>query len=173
MAKKDIRICRYIQCKHKTKEINIITDEYVNKGSMYYHKDCYKAKVNGEWKDEKTKRDLQTIKELWITHINNTVVYSALFRVLNELLQRGIDSDYLLFVMQYCIMKKLNLNYPNGFKYFVDKKEIKDAYAKKQLKDNGYNKESFIVVEDDKAPSFTAKLSKPKGFDSILKKKNE
>ena len=75
MAKKsDIKTCRYEQCKHTTKDIDITCDEYVAKGNMYYHKDCYKAKINGEWKDKATKADLQLIKNLWLEHISKTVL---------------------------------------------------------------------------------------------------
>ena len=88
MAKSNIRMCRYAQCNHSTKEINLDVDEYTQKGKFYYHKDCYKAKINGEWKDEKTKQDLQTIKNLWIEHINDTV-------------------EVLLFVIEFVFMEFL------------------------------------------------------------------
>lgn len=168
MAKKtDIKICRYKQCKHPTKEIDITMDEYVAKGNMYYHKDCYKAKEKGEWKDDKTKADLQLIKNMWVEHISKTVVYSQLFRCLNDLISRNIESEYLVFVMQYCIEHKLNLNYPAGLNYFVDKKEIKDAYTKKKLNTTGY-KQSFVAVENEEiAPKFSVNR-KPNGFQSII-----
>lgn len=112
MAKPNIRMCRYTQCNHPTKEINLDVDEYTQKGTFYYHKDCWKLKIKGEWKDEKTKQDLQTIKNLWIEHINDTVIYSQLFQMLNCFLQRGVESEYLLFVLQYCILHKYKLKYP-------------------------------------------------------------
>lgn len=170
MAKESgIKTCRYRQCKHTAKDIDISCDEYVVKGNMYYHKDCYKAKVSGEWKDEATKADLQLIKNLWFEHINKTVVYSQLFRVLNDLIARGIESDYLVFVMNYIIEHKMNLNYPAGFKYFVDKKEIKDAYQKHLVAKSGVNNKLNFVVTDDNsnAPKFTV-IQKPVGFKSIL-----
>lgn len=169
MSKKsDIKHCRYQQCKHDTNDIDITCDEYVVKGSMYYHKDCYKAKVNGEWKDEATKADLQLIKNLWFEHISKTVVYSQLFRVLNDFIERGVKSDYLVFVMNYVIENKLNLNYPAGFKYFVDKKEIKDAYAKKVNTPKGYDRELFSIKEkENEEPKFTVS-KKSIGFNKIL-----
>lgn len=171
MSKKTgIKTCRYKQCKHATKDIDVTKDEYVSKSNMYYHKDCYKAKVNGDWKDENTKKDLQFIKTLWLENISKTVVYSQLFRTLNDLLARGVESDYLVFALQYCIEHKFNLNHPAGFPYFVDKKEIKEAYAKKKNTSSGYNKNSFIAIEtDDAAPKFSFN-KKQNGFQSILKK---
>lgn len=167
MAKKsDIKICRYKYCKHKTKQIDITKEDYKVKGSMYYHKDCYKSKLDGEWKDENTKKDLQLIKTLWYENISNTVVYSNLFSVLNNLLDKGIPSDYMVFAMQYIIEHKLNLNYPGGFPYFIDRKEIKEAYQKKKLK--GISKATFTATSsDDAEPKFSIP-KKPSGFSSIL-----
>lgn len=172
MTKKaDIKTCRYKQCRHESKSIDISKDEYVVDNRMYYHTDCYKAKTTVVLKDENTKKDLQLIRTLWVDNISNTVVYSQLFHMLNELLKRGIDSDYLVFVMQYCIEHKLNLNYPNGFPYFVDKKEIKDAYAKKKNAANRCDINSFVAIEkEDNSPKFSVNR-KPSGFQSILRSK--
>ena len=170
MARKiDIKKCRYPYCKHKSKEIDISVEEYKTKGNMYFHPDCYKAKIEGEWKDEKTKADLQYIKNLWIENISNTVVFSQLYHCLNELLQRGIESEYLVFVMQYCVSTGMNLNHPQGFKYFVDNNYIKSAYQKIQLKKNRVKPEVFSVTETDDSPKFSFKTSPAtKGFGSIL-----
>lgn len=169
MSKKtDIKTCRFMLCNHPNKEIDITKDEYVVKGSMYYHKDCYSNKQKGEWKDEKTKADLQLIKNLWSEHISRTVVYSQLMRCLNELIARDIDSGYLVFVMQYVIEHKLNLRYPMGFKYYVDKQEIQDAYNKKVKQPNKVNMNSFSVNSDnDDSPKFSIN-QKPTGFNRIL-----
>ena len=167
------KICWYIKCKHNTKEINIETEEYVRRDNHYFHRDCYTAKINGEWKDDKTKADLQTIKNLWVENISNEVVFSDLFRRLNELVSKGIDSEYLVFVMMYIINHRLNLNYPAGFKYFVEKREIKEAYAKRQLKSSGKSDNPFVVKDDGStAPKFSVK-SKSSGFQSILNHKDK
>ena len=165
--KKNIRICKYNHCKHQSKEIDITSDEYVCKNQQYFHKDCYKAKINGEWKDEQTKADIQLIKNLWIENISQTVVYSQLYQILNEFIERGISSNYLVFVMQYVIEHKMNLNYPAGFRYYVDKQEIKDAYSRKIAKK--INNQKFVAVEnEDDSPKFSIKIQKS-GFQSILK----
>lgn len=170
MSKKtDIKVCRYIDCPHG-KEIDITKDDYrvVNK-TMYYHTDCLKKKKKGEWKDEKTKADLQYIKNGWVAHISKTVIYSQLFQCLNELLSRGISSDYLVFVFDYVVSHKLNLRHPKGFKYFVDKDEIKAAYKKQQAQKISSTKPSDFSVTTDSsnAPTFTVK-QKLVGFKSIL-----
>lgn len=169
-----IRKCRYKDCKHSTREIDITKDEFKVKGSMYYHTDCYKLNKESAWKDEKTKADLQYIKTQWILHISNTVVYSELFRCLNGLLDRGITSDYLVFVMDYVVKNKLTLNHPNGFKYYVDKQYIKDAYNKHLLSQSSVNVQTDFVVstDDTNTPKFSIN-KKPSGFGSILKKVNK
>lgn len=165
----DIKTCRYKNCKHPSKKIDITTDNYevVGKNS-YYHSDCLQEKRNGEWKDEQTKKDLQYIKNQWVLHINRTVIYSQLFQTLNELLSRGITSDYLVFVLDYVIKNKLNLRYPNGLRYYIDNQDIKDAYEKQEMMKRGIKKESEFTAKDStNAPTFTVK-PKAFGFKSIL-----
>lgn len=182
MGKKtDIRICRYTQCTHTNKEIDTTCDAFETIGKCYYHTDCYELKIKQdtakkmsrekkekkEPKGNKVRADMQLIKNLWIENISNTVVYSQLFRCLNDLLNQGVESDYLVFTMQYCVAHKLNLRYPFGFKYFVDKQEIKDAYRKKQLAQNRANQSNFSATDTDDAPKFSIN-TKPTGFSRIL-----
>lgn len=168
MAKKtDIKICRYAQCTHPNKEIDITCDTFEAKGTCYYHADCYAEKVEREEKENKVKADMQLIKTLWLENISNTVVYSQLFRCLNDLLNQGVESDYLVFAMQYCVTHKLNLRHPFGFKYFVDKQEIKNAYKKKIIAQNRVNQSDFSATDTDDAPKFSIN-TKPTGFKRIL-----
>ena len=128
MRKTDIKTCRYEMCPCKT--IDITKDDYTIVGkSMYYHTECLKKKKAGEWKDEKTKSDLQYIKNQWVLHIDQTVVFSQLFRELNNLLARGISSEYLVFVFDYVVKNKMSLRFPGGFKYFVLRPRQADAIA--------------------------------------------
>ena len=126
-----------------------------------------------ENKDEKTKADLQYIKNGWVEHISETVVFYQLFNCLNDLICRGISSDYLVFVFDYVVQHHMKLRYPQGFKYYVDNNEIKNAYRKSKMKK--YSNSMFSVKEDkfedpeDIVPCIP--VSKPKGFGSILKKK--
>lgn len=183
MARKtDIKTCRYEKCCHADRHIDIASDDYTLVGkTMYYHKDCYQQKKRGEWKDEQTKSDLQYIKNQWVLQINRTVVYSQLFRVLNEFLARGIPSDYLVFVFDYIIANKLKLNYPNGLKYYIDRDEIKKAYWRKKGKkpDKAEMKEIFDrqakerEKTEDEFPVVIRRPVKRPGFESILKREEE
>lgn len=166
MRKTDIKTCRYEMCPCKT--IDITKDDYTLVGkSMYYHTECLKKKRAGEWKDEKTKSDLQYIKNQWVLHIDQTVVFSQLFRELNNLLVRGISSEYLVFVFDYVVKNKMPLRFPGGFKYFVNKKEIQDAYQKQKAKENKIDLNGFTAKDSDNTPSFN--LPKKKfGFGSLF-----
>ena len=169
MAKTSLKTCRCKSCNHESKIINIETDEYKKKGSKYFHKDCYDRIVAEEEAQKRKSADMQLIKNLWIENVNQTVVISYLFKILNELLDRGISSDYLVFVMQYIVRNNCKLNHPPGFKYYVDNEKIKAEYRKKQI--TSIPKEAFTVVEPQDE-TIQSKISIPKkknGFGSIIK----
>ena len=179
MSKADIKKCRYTGCKHGTREIDIVNEPYKVVGATYYHADCFAEKEQKDkaaaakkqatkQRTEKQRADIQLIRTLWENNISHTVVYGQLYAMLNDLISRGIDSDYLVFVMNYVIDNKMKLNYPPGFRYYVDKKEIKAAYDKKQQVK--IEPEVFIVKENakpDTTPKFAVK-HRPIGFGSIL-----
>lgn len=165
--KSDFKTCRYKYCKHKTRKIDVATDDFVMNGNMYYHRDCYTEKQNEEKRKKKTNADIQLIKNLWVENISNTVNYGQLVGVIGQLLKRGVESEYLVFALKYCIDHKLNLNYPAGFHYFVDKSEIKEAYQQKKNKANKVDINSFVAIDNDNAPKFTVSKKKT-GFQNIL-----
>ena len=91
-------------------------------------------------------------------------------------MMRGISSDYLLFCLEYVIANRMSLNYPNGFKYYVDRREIKEAYEKKQtqkkldaMQKELKEKKPDHPIGSSNAPSFALKKQKEEGFGSILK----
>ena len=185
MSKKDIRICRYAHCLHNSKEIDISCEPYIQmKKTFYFHKDCFEAKQLAEKQakivkktenakkiaNKNTKADIEYIKNQWFLHISNTVVISELKRVLNDLIGRGISTEYLTFTMDYIVDHKMPLRYPNGIRYYVDKEEIKSAYQKEKLRKSGIKSFSDFTAEDSKnAPEFTINNSAKKGFGGILK----
>ena len=199
MAKKytEIKTCRYRECSHKSKSININTDKYVKSGSLYYHEDCFKAKQqkDAELRDsrmatrkqtQKEKDDLLHIIDLWGTHIDKQANFGLLRKILNEYVDRGVSSERLVFTLEYVISHDMKLRYPFGFKYYVDDKKIIDAYYKtlyKQkikyktpTKKNRKNKtqeaqqNEAVKLNEDNAPTFT--FNPPSiGFSSILKRK--
>ena len=199
MAKKytEIKTCRYRECSHKSKNININTDKYVKNGSLYYHEDCFKAKqrkdnelrnsrIKVRKQTQKEKDDLLYIIDLWSTHIDKQADFGLLRRILNEYVSKGISSERLIFTLEYVISHDMKLHYPFGFKYYVDNKKIINAYYntqyKQKTKDKSSNKSKknnqaqevqqneAVKLNEDNAPTFT--FNPPSiGFSSILKRK--
>ena len=102
--KADIKICRFNKCNHLDKKIDISTDDYITEGRKYFHSDCFRKIKEEEKKEKKLKADIQLIKNMWLEHISSTVVLSHLYLEINKLVrERSIDSEYIIFVMQYCI----------------------------------------------------------------------
>jgi hypothetical protein len=167
MAKTDIKICGYEDCPHPGREINITVDDYSKDGRRYFHTECLEKKKKREVKNEQQKADLQYIKNLWVQHISNTVDYGQLFFVLNGFVVRGINTDYLVFVVRYVIDNNLNLRYPGGLKYFVDNQEIKDAYARSKIQKIKQSEFHAKTDGNDTAPEFTL-TKKEHGFHTIL-----
>lgn len=169
MNKKDIKQCRFPMCKHATRRINIAEEPFVKEGTMYYHEDCYEIKKKNEWKSEQTKKDLAEFRDLWWKYISKTVNFAQLMTILNDYVAKEVPSDYLLYALKYCIRHHFNLNYPNGFKYFVDKREIKVAYERHLIRQSEVNKQDTEIEKKDKEepPQFKVQ-NKPRGFQSIL-----
>lgn len=176
MAKRQFRKCACKYCMHPDTLID--TDDsgsYVHdkKKKCYYHSDCYDQMIN-------LNNDIALFNDLWTKHISNTVNYGYLRKIINEYLDRGIKMEYILFCLQYVIANRMTLNYPGGFKYYIDRREIKEAYEKQetQRKFEAIKKEQKELKEKSpeqlpigstNAPSFAIKKQKEEGFGSILK----
>lgn len=147
--------CNYKKCKHNG-VINIDTDKFIMKGQNYYHEDCYNEAA-----------DLSLFRTMWFESINNETKYSDINFAINRLLKtKGITSNYLLFVLQYVIDNHYKLTYPAGFKYYVERKEIRDAYRRRNCPK--IRPEDFSIKEDETdAPTFSIP-KKVEGFGSIL-----
>lgn len=114
--------CKYSNCLHEKREL--MMGEAVKSGSSYYHPDCYKTKEN-----------IKQIIDLFRNHINANPVYSQLQSVIkNIIFTKGLESDFLLFGLQYYINKKIPLNYPQGLYYVIQNKDVLDAYNKEKVK---------------------------------------
>lgn len=154
MAKKSSTvICRYKNCLHENKEIN--REEAVQSGTMYYHADCLK-----------TKEDIKQIINLFVTHINPNPVYAQLNGVIHNIVfTKKLDSELLLFGLQYYINHKIPLRYPQGLHYVVQNTDVVEAYNKFKIKD--IKKTTTIIENNDTA--FVHVPVKNRGFADILK----
>lgn len=110
-------------------------------------------------------------RRLWIANINKSVEQGYLKYAFNSAIQQGYSTDYILFVLKYCIDTHQNLHYPAGFKFFIEKPYIKQAYEEYKIKHLPKVKIDFEKLrrEQSTKPTFKAPISKPMGFNSIFK----
>lgn len=176
MAKSgDIKICPYHKCPFPDHEVDLSKDPFTKaKNGRYYHAQCYEQEQKEKQRTKEEKADIALFMDLWNKHISNTVNYGMLRKILNEYMLRGVSSDYLLFCLQYVIANRCVLNYPNGFRYYVDRREIKDAYEKKQLQkqvreiEEQLKKQAPQPVGSSSAPHFAVQKQKGQGFEQIF-----
>lgn len=167
---KNTRVCRYVCCPVPDNQIDIDSDEYVAYGRKYYHKTCYEHEKMEQEKRALLNADIACILDLWQKHISNTVNFGYLRKILNEYLERGISSDYMLFTMQYVVSHRLPLRYPPGFRYMLDMQEIKDAYQKQQAKKLLNQQNAAAPPKQTNAPQFALNRKKSGGFETIFDK---
>ena len=164
MGRTNVRVCRYLRCGHSTLEIDTETEPFEKEGTNYYHKDCFVKMQEEREKRERTRNDLIYIRDQWASRVSDQVAYSYLMKVLNDLVDDGFSSDYLVFAFDYVTNRQMNLRYPGGFPYFVRRQDVKDAYRKRnQKKPIPVKVEKFQASEESDAPTFQLK-QKPVGF---------
>ena len=157
MKETSIKKCGWVNCKCGSQIDTTGDDPFIVDGKMYFHKSCYKEK-----------NDYALIRNLWKDNISSTVPYSQLNMELTRLIkEKDVSSDYLVFALQYVIRNKCNLRYPRGFKYYVERKEIKDEYDKKTGKKKIIKMTDFTANDTDDSPTFSVK-KKSNGFAGIL-----
>jgi hypothetical protein len=118
--------CRYKYCK-----LGGEVDKQValKIGGAYYHNECYKEMENKK-----------KIRDLWLEKINSTEIMTLLNKEISELInKKGIDSDFLLYALNYAINNKIILHSPFGMSYLINNYKIKESYkniqAKQKLKE--------------------------------------
>ena len=153
VKKSDKVLCVFKHCKHESREIT--REEAVKISNKYYHADCAKNKKN-----------IEIAIEMFEKYINPNPVYVQLRAVINNILfVKNVDSDFLIFALQYYIDKKIPLRYPQGLYYVVQNQEAKEAFDKKSLETY---KNIKVELNDVKEVEFTHRPAKQKGFADIL-----
>ena len=107
-----------------------------------------------------------TIMRLWTNNINKNVEAKDLKFSIKLLVDKGFSFEYILFVLNYVIKNKYKLQYPGGFKYYVEYEEIKKAYEKKNRK--FIKMSDFTAVDTDDYPRYTYHAKKSMGFADIF-----
>lgn len=115
--KKDTNTCAFKWCLHGG-----CGEKLHSHDGKKYHDDCFRAS-----------QDYDTIRDLWSKHFKKEKdTYAKLAMTYKRLLlEKGHDSDFILFCVRYGITNKI-LHYPLGLFYLVEDSKIKAAYVKKQ-----------------------------------------
>jgi hypothetical protein len=149
--------CKYSHCNHSSKEVPIEEAISVGKNS-YYHKDCYKQN-----------EEIKQIIEIFKDKIDPMVVISQLRTVINNIIfNKCIDSEYLLFALNYAIANKINLKHAMGLHYIIGYRNIQEAYLKDKNKNKLEQTNKIEIIETEDLP-FYFNPTKQKGFDDIIK----
>ena len=167
---KTTRVCRYTFCSAESKTIDLETEEYVEEDKKFYHKSCYEQMIKEREAKKIVEADCRLIEDLWVKHISNTVNYGYLRKILNEYLERGVSSDYLVFAMQYVVSHKLSLRHPAGLRYIVDKIEIREAWKKQQAEKLAKQQKDFKPKRKSEPPQFVTQRQNKTGFGAIIEK---
>jgi hypothetical protein len=110
--------CEYKYCKSKNTEEELIKIKTKN-----YHQKCYQEIQNK-----------QKICELYYSNICKTVVYSQLVKTVDNIVNfKLIDSNYLLYIVEYIIRNKKIIHSPLGLHYYINDTRIMKEYTQKLL----------------------------------------
>lgn len=154
--KKYLFRCRYSHCLCDTRDITSPKDDVIN-GAVHYHKKCYECKEN-----------IQKIKELYYEKINRAVVMSVLGRTINNIVfDKKVDSNFLLFAVEYAIKNKIKIRSPMALHYLVNNQKCVDAWFASR---NNSIKFTFDGNVDETEQKFKYTPKSKRGFDQILKK---
>lgn len=148
--------CTYKHCQHETCEIP--QDEAVRVGNRYMHTDCATNSIH-----------IKKIIDLYYEKISKTVVMSTLVKTINNIVfGKGVDSGYLLFVLNHAIRMKIPIRSPYGLHYLIDNKKLKELWIRRE----GHKIEDIIKKEVQSENSNKVEFSYTpqinKGFSNIL-----
>jgi len=128
--------CGYNNCKFNG---NVEKDIAIKFKKRYYHKECY---------NKKTKKR-QIYEVLKNQKFASKTINFALKQMVDD---DNMDVDFLLFVTNYVIDNKEELNNPFGIKYYSQNYKIIDKYKKKKrmqiLKELNDKKRDIEFAED-------------------------
>lgn len=144
--------CNFRFCPYENKIVPEGTG--VLSGKRWFHEDCLKTRDN-----------MEAVKRIYYEHISQTVVMSQLVKTIqNIVINKGVDSEYLLFAVKFVVTKRQTIRSPYGLHYIIDDPTVKAAWERKKMQDE-QRKQRRLEKE---AVQFTAKQSEKEGFERIL-----
>ena len=90
--------------------------------------------IGNQLMQKEVKASKEEIFFLWQKYINPMVSLRDLDNNIMALKNRGFKLDYILFCLKYIIAHKINLRYPAGLKYYIDREDIRRAYNLSKIK---------------------------------------
>lgn len=151
--------CRYKHCIHPEDD-KVPKEEMIKEGSTYYHKDCYEIKNN-----------INEIIDLYCKKIGGHFTMAQLRKVINDIIfNKGNDSKFLLFGINYYINHGIKINNPAGLYYVLQNQDMikqwNRLYVRKETK-----KEDVFKIEEKSFHRFNFKPQKNKTFSDMFTKK--
>jgi len=149
--------CGFKYCSHENKKVP--EGEAIKSGTRYFHKDCLRVRDN-----------MDAVKRIYYENISNTVVIAQLVKVIQTIvINKGVDSEFLLFAIKYAVAKKMTIRSPYGLHYLIDNAMIKNAWNAKQAKEEKQKITELAKLQPRESEvTFTVAKRKKEGFDSIF-----
>jgi len=113
------------------------------------------------------KEGFSQVSFLWQKYIDTNVIVSDLEHNVLNITRSGVQIDYVIYCLLYVIKHKMNLKYPAGLKYYINRYEIKRAFSLSKI--NRVEIYDFNIGGEAKSPKFNYKPQEV-GFLKILEK---
>lgn len=153
--------CNFAHCQHESKEL--LDGEGVIVNKRHYHTDCAKIREN-----------ISMAVDLYRNCISNTAVISQVRKVINNIvIDKKVDSDYLIFALRHAITSNLEIKNPASLHYLVDNRRIKQLWEKQKKKEREKKVVTGIMQympteHKETVFSVAKKQNRPKGFGDIF-----
>lgn len=113
--------CRYKYCPYGGK---VDKEVAVKDGNMYYHKQC--------WQEKEEKSNIRKTYKMLIDKDANDALLN---KVINNIIHnKGISTDYLLYVVKYIADNNMEINTPMGLYFYIKSQTIYEQYQKIKIK---------------------------------------
>ena len=150
-------VCGFKYCSHENKKVP--ETEAVKSGTRHFHEDCLRIRDN-----------MEAVKRIYYEKISSTVVMSQLVKVIQTIvIQKKVDSEYLLFAIKFVVAQKIPIRSPYGLHYIIDHADVKKAWNAKKANDERKKIAELAKTRPkEDAVVFTPKQKQKNGFDCIF-----
>ena len=143
--------CKYSHCKHENREV--LREESVSSGNLYYHKDCYQEKET-----------MKKCIDIYVKYFEDKPIFTQLRNVIDDIVyKKGYDAEYLLFALKYGALHRKPIKHPPGIYYLIKDDSIAKEWNKEKLM---ANKEHVVV--NNKDTEYVHVPKKQVGFADII-----